>query len=91
MLEAEIDATHSELWNKYKEDLNKIVNGNEVTFDASFSVDVQPEEPSYLENCQSEYVAQLEENKIKAIEDFKLEVEKAIGNIKKVHDKLIAR
>jgi len=91
ILESEIDATHLELVNKYKEDLNNNANGNEVTFDASFSVDVQPEEPSYLENCQSEYVAQLEKNKIKAIEDFKLEVEKAIGNIKKVHERLIAR
>jgi len=91
MLESEIDATHSELVNKYKEDLSNIVNENEVTFDASFSVDMQPEEPSYFENCQSEYVVQLEGNKMKAIEDFKLEVEKAIGNIRKVHDKLIAR
>jgi len=91
MLESEIDATHLELVNKYKEDLNNNANGNEVNFDASFSVDVQPEEPSYLENCQSEYIAQLEKNKIKAIEDFKLEVKKAIGNINKVHERLIAR
>ena len=94
MLESEIDATHLELVNRYKEDLNKIVHENEATTsmeDASFSVDTQPEEQSYFESCQSEYIAQLEENKIKAIEDFKLEVEKAIDNIKKVHERLIAR
>ena len=91
MLESEIDATHSELVNKYKEDLSNNANENEVTFDASFSVDVKPEEPSYLENCQFEYIARLEENKMKAIEDFKLEVDKAIDNIKKVHERLIAR
>jgi len=91
MLESEIDATHSELVNKYKEALNNNMNENEVTFDTSFSVDMKPEEPNNIENCQSKYVAQLEKNKMKAIEDFKLEVEKAIDNIKKVHDKLIAR
>ena len=94
MLESEIDATHLELVNRYKEDLNKIVHENEAITsmeDALFSVDMQPEEQSYFENCQSEYLAQLEENKIKAIEDFKLEVEKAIDNIKKVHERLIAR
>jgi len=62
--------------------------------DASFSANIETEKQtsvSYLENCQVEYIALLEENKSKAIKEFHIEVEKAVSNIKIVHDHLISR